>query len=600
MERTNTQKHSLVDGFLGYTNKRDVTNLDSRYLIVGSKNVLINDGEKISARPGYTLDGPANSALTPILSSYDWINSSGSERNLRSYYDKLEYRSVDSNGAVTYRTLMSGLTDSVEFQFTEWWDNTEKIDLLLFVNGSTNMYMWSGGVTTFASATTNTITKEGTTSWGEERFLVGGTRQVVIDGTTYTYTGGESTTTLTGVTPDPTLTVHVPGAIVHQAVRVTANTPASGFNNSVIATLNNQVYVGDLTKRTVYVSKNTDYTDYTFSATRSPGEGAILTLDGTVVGFAVQENAMYISAGKDFWYQTKFTLSSDNTKEALTVDRLKTGPQQAAQSQNLIGNIKNSIVFISNEPTFDTLGRVENINTPNAKPLSDPIKADFDNYDFTGGHIKYFKNKTYISVPQESLYLIYDHERQYWQPPQISPISRFAIIDGELYGHSSATPQTFKLNDESTGTDNGAPIDCVARFAYRNYGHRDWRKVFDEHFTEGYIKSNTTLTLTLYYDFAGFTTIIEKDILGNDSAILFQPATDVSLGKNPLGSEPLGSSLDTLDELSKFRVIHELEKFDFYELLVQYESNQEDAGWQLIAQGGNVMLSPTDNFDIKQ
>jgi len=68
--------------------------------------------------------------------------------------------------------------------------------------------------TTYASSTAVTITKQGAPTWAAAGFDTAG--QVVIDAITYTYTGGSGTTTLTGVTPDPTAGGHIAGAVVEQ------------------------------------------------------------------------------------------------------------------------------------------------------------------------------------------------------------------------------------------------------------------------------------------------------------------------------------------------------------------------------------------------
>ncbi len=584
----------LISEFKGYVHKRDKTNIEPGYLVDGSQNVLSTDGERIKVREGYTLDGAANAALTPIESSYEWSTRRALEIALRSYDDELEFR----YGGVWYR-LADGFT-AVDFNFAEYWDTTEQQDALLLVNGDSNIRYWSGGITTFASATATTITKQGTTTWAEEGFLANGTRNVIIDGITYNYTGGESTTTLTGVTPDPTAGGHTAGDIVHQALRVTANTPASGFRNDLIETLNNQVWVGSLISREVYVSKVNDYTNYTFSSPRLVGEGALLTLDGTAVALVVQEESMYISAGKDQWYKSDFVLSSDNTKESIIIKRLKTTSQEAAQSQAMVGKIKNSVVYISNEPTLDTLGRIENIDDTQTKSLSDPIKTDFDNYDFTNAHIRYFKNNLYIALPAESLVLIYNIARAFWETPQILPVRRLAVIGGELYGHSSAVPETYKLFDGNT--DNEAPITSRMVFSYLNYGKRANLKDFTEFYTEGYISSNTIATLVLRYEYQGSTSVKEYDINGDDETILFSNDLDGSLGKESLGKKPLGSIGEDIDEElpPKFRIIHTMPQEDFYEIQVEYKTDGEDQRFEVLAFGPAVETSSSDNNSIKK
>jgi hypothetical protein len=589
------KRYSLIQDYVGYLNKKDITNCDPRALVAPSQNVIINDSDKVEIRAGTELYTTADTSGVGIRNSFDWTTNTNTERTIISTNDgKVKFL----NGT-SYIDLMTGITVGNDVNFTTWWSTTENKDLLLFVKGDATINMWSGAVTTLASVTANTITKEGVETWAESRFLVAGTRQVVIDGVTYTYTGGEGTTTLTGVTGDPTAGGHAVGAVIHQAVRVTSNSPYAGAANLSIDCLNNYVYVGGINTRAVYMSKSTDYTSFTFTANRLPSEGALFYLDSNFKAFVNSDDGNeYISGTNDDWYQILFTLSSDNSKEAVTIKRLKSGPGQGALSQGAVGNVKNAILYINSELAVDELGRVENINTPQSKPLSDAVAFEFENADYTiSPHIKYWRNKTYIALPSDSKVMIYDHEKGYWFPPQILAISRFAIIDGELYGHSKDNIETYKL---FTGTsDNGLPIAAKAAFSYRNFGRPDWKKSFDEYFTEGYISSNTKLTLGIKYDFGGFKGVTEKTIDGSDAKITYQTASDGSLGKNPLGKNPLGSITDSIDDLPKFRDIKPLVRKDFYEVQTIYETNDVDYRWQILRHGPNVLESNAEGVEIK-
>jgi hypothetical protein len=271
--------YQLTVAFKGYVTKPDPTNTDSNYLIDGSQNVLINDSEKIGIRNGYSLFGQASGTVEGIQSSFVWKTSRGDEWFLRSHGDKLEF--YDSVASSTWVTIRRG-DGEVDYSYTTWWDNTEKIDLLLFARGaSTTFADWSGAVTQFSSATTNTITKTGTTTWAQQGFLLNNTRQVHIGNIIYTYTGGENTLTLTGVSPDPTLGNHYLNQLVFQETRTNSNLAGldAGFNVDSLGTLNNQVYLCSQTSRRVFVSKNTSFSDYTFSSPRIPGDGAVFTLD---------------------------------------------------------------------------------------------------------------------------------------------------------------------------------------------------------------------------------------------------------------------------------------------------------------------------------
>jgi hypothetical protein len=598
---------SLVQNFRGYSTKLDKTNLDDQFLVDGSQNVLINDDEKVSIRDGYSLLGAASTDTNPIESSFDWQHSKNGEWNLRSYDDELEvYLGTVDGVAVDAWTRIADSWTAVDFSFAQWWDTSEGIDILLFVNGNDQIYDWSGGVTTLASANANSITKNGSDTWAVARFLTSGTRKVLINGTEYTYTGGEGTTTLTGVTPNPS--GEAADSVVTQVIRTNDNEPADGAINDHIRVKDNQVYVGGLKNQEVSVSKNSDFTDYTFSSPRVNGEGALLTLDNPPTGFAPQGDTMLISAGRNSWYQTKFqTIDVGGTlSETLEVEKLKTQPELAAQSQDLILELGDQIVFVAFDNTLRSIGSVPDLIGLQIRTLSDPIKPDFDAATFTNGHINFNDNRIYIALPNDDEVFILQFKQEadgttsvFWQPPQILPLRRIAIVGGLTHGHSSGAPESYKLFDGTN--DNGNSISWNMSFAYRNYGDRINLKTFDNYYSEGYISANTVATMILNYNFDGFTQQLEKDIDGNDEELLFQPEEDNSLGNDDLGDVSLGGSgASGTDQNPKFRVIHELVPQDFYELQVVYFGDSDDAQFEILAHGANAKSSRNQPIKIKR
>lgn len=597
-----SSRFNLVAAYHGYQNKIDITNIEAGVLVTGSQNVISTDGARVALRKGYTLDGAANASLFPIVSSYEWTNHMGNEWAVRSWDNRLEVR---YNGQ-WYLLKTFGISGSgqVDFNFAEWWDATNIQDLLLMVNGSSNIYDWTGAVATFASATVNTITKQGSDTWLASGFVNSGTRTVVINGVEATYTGGENTTTLTGVSVDFSATTA--GTPIFQGIRTQPNSAITSTNvnlpadfpNDLIAVLSNQIYLGCLTRRTVFMSKVNAKDNFSRSSPRLPGEGEVFTLDDCPVGFVVQEENMYMTGGQDGWYLVNLTLSADLTKETVVIKKLKTNTQKAAQSQSAIGKLLNDIAFITKEPTLDTLGRVQQIVTPQTSTISDPIKLDFNSYDFTNVHTKYFQNNFYVALPVEGKLLIYNIAKSWWEAPQTMPISRLAIIGGKLYGHSSIVPETYKLFEGLN--DNGDPIDARAKFSYENFGIRSAIKNFDEEYVEGYISSNTIITVTEYYDYTGFGGILEKEIKGTDANIVFQATEDDSLGTHSLGDSPLGGGgADVIQLPPKFRAVRTFQKKDFFERQIMFSSNDVDQQWEIICFGPNVQITSLDPVSIK-
>jgi len=622
---TKSDGFTIVNNFkLGYRNREDITNLPPGVLIVGSKNVMTNVSERIQVRKGYELDGDVSSTAAAILASFDWLTRGNDEKHLRAGFltsagndGKLQYRYVDSStGAVTWRDLTTGLT-TVAYNFTTFWNTTESLRECLFVNGTSNIYRWNGAVTTLSSTggsgpSSYTITKTGTDTWLDSGFYSSANKSIVINGTTYTYTGGENTTTLTGVSPNPT--AEAAGSVIHQAVVTTANssmtTITATFKNGLISTLNNQVFVGSLTSSVLWISKVNSYTDYSASTPRQSGEGASLILDDNLVALVPQESYMYVSAGRDLWYNVNFSLQTstvETTYEQVNAQKLKTGRQQGAFSQACASHMKNNIIVVTKETTIDLIGRLENyFGTPQTKNISDSIKLDVDSYNFDDASIFYHRFYIYVAVPKEGIVLVFNLATNSWESPQTLPISRFYIVDGDLYGHSYNTSESYKLftgyaDRVYTGFE-GYPIDAVASFSYQNFGSRTDYKRANALYMEGYVNQNTIINCTLTYELDGCATVRTFDINGSDTQIVCIPPVSGSLGKESLGKSKLGgawsSSLTGLPP--KFRVQKTFTNTDFFESSLSLSIRGADQRFELLSFGLNVTMSPQEPVQIKQ
>lgn len=72
--------------------------------------------------------------------------------------------------------------------------------------------------------------------------------------------------------------------LIFQKIVTNTDKPAANRINNTIWNFENQICLGSETDEQVYISKNTDYADFTYSTPRVPGEGALLTLDNIVRG----------------------------------------------------------------------------------------------------------------------------------------------------------------------------------------------------------------------------------------------------------------------------------------------------------------------------
>ena len=172
----------LAEEMLGYVTAPEKSNIDFRLLVDGSQNVLIDFQKKVSSRAGYTRLGAANTSLTEVRNAWTWHTSTGTTLPQRFYDDELEVylATIDSVEVNAWTRIRDTWSTTEKLRHTFIYDATEDLDFQIMVNGDDNLYRWNGAVTTIASTTSDTITKNGTDTWAVARFYVNGNKIVVI------------------------------------------------------------------------------------------------------------------------------------------------------------------------------------------------------------------------------------------------------------------------------------------------------------------------------------------------------------------------------------------------------------------------------------
>lgn len=462
------------------------------------------------------------------------------------------------------------------------------------------------------SAITTTVIKEGTTTFGQNRFY--STRNKVVTcartGTDYTYTGGEYSQTLTGISDVTGLQA---GDLLLQKIVTQTSKPLANRNNHTIGVFQNQAFVGSDEDENVLISKNTSYFDFSYSAPRVEGEGGILTLTDPTKGFGILAGTMIVFSGISAAFKVVYTQITVGTTltESLTALPLKIGIRQGAYNQETIVPFGNALMYLSNEPAVLMIETVALADEPQLKALSNPIKPDMDAEDFTNACAIWYKNAYFLSAPANSheyiLEFLEDADsklNRFWQPPQILPVRAYSIIDTFLHGHSNSVPETYKLFDGLSYTasdDSKLPIEAIAIMAYRSFGDRANYKNFDEIYVEGEISASTNdCLLNANYDFGGHTQTIEETINGSDEDILEESIGANSLAQESLGTDSLGGLLNPPADARKFRVIFEEAKEDFHEMNFMVSTNEVDRFWSILAIGINAKMSPRKDTFIRR
>lgn len=610
----------LSTSFPGYNSASDKTTLPPGYLVRGSKNVYVKISGTIAARPGLLLRGQADTTVAAVITGDTWYTSLGKTIPWRVANNLLQVESSITGSPIWYSlyetsTLNSPAATYTRFIVSPWWDNVEKKDRLLMVRGDSKLLHWSGGISEVASGTINTITKlDTTTTWAQDGFATNtaGEKKLIISGVEYTYTGGENTSILTGVTPDASALAS--GSIAIQSVMVETSTPASTFNSDFIKVIGNQAFVGSYTSRLIYISASNNFKNYTVPTPRAPGDPELLTLDDTSTAITVSKGNAWISAGLSDWYEISFeniTVGSTLT-QTTKVDKKPTSIGSAALAHEFVDTIGDDIVALTRDQQVRRIGNFRNLFQTKYPSLSQQVYTEFSEEDFDGGQLKAIGDFIYITAPNtgrdwmhQTREFIDDQgnvvAQRLWHPPQVRNLSRFTVIDDVIYGYSNANPQTYQVWDTNQWHDDSPSgeylsYNCVAKFSYVNNNRRQGLLEFNRVYYEGYITSGTNLYGNVYFDYQGSTGISNVILNSNNSpAKLFIASNAPSLGDSSLGDNPLGDGLtpESNDQelLPKFRVICNVTTTDCFEYQLEVYSDDIDSRWELLAVGANHKMS---------
>lgn len=596
-----SEKFILTTKYKGYTNKPEPTNIDPAFIVPPSKNVMINIDGSIGSRKGASVIATnVTDESTPITARKDWKTSRGDYFTLVRYGTKLDAIFKNSDGVLTSVRLESSLpAGTSNGSFAVVFDPTRILDKALLAIGTDDLISWSGAFVKVSAATTNTITIASGT-WGAKGFAATG--NVEINGTTYAYTGGSATATLTGVTPDPTATV---GEYAFEAVEVEALTSVDAtYKIDHLGVYRNQVYLGSDSSRLVPVSSGIDYTLYTIPVTRAAGDPNEFLLDDNSKGFMPTKQSMLMFGSNNTVMEVRYVLSSDQTKEAFTIDHVINGDNQGALSANGKVSVGGNIYYINRDKQMGVIEigssltqAVDDINP------SELVQNDFDSFDWIDSQLTYWQQHIALVIPTSNVLMLFDRTQKLWQAPQVFTNIDLGSVsvsdDNKLIGHSYSSNVSYILFDETTNNDLGVAIPTKAKFAYNNYGERTRNKDLGLYYQDGYITSGGELTRTIDYDYNGAGGSVPMIFAGTETDFLQFVEEDAGLGEAPIGERDLsGGSLEVPDVDKRFRYIDVLVAQDFYEAQVTYEQEILGAAWRLVAHGPDVNLNSNDNNDI--
>lgn len=637
----------LTDKFGGYNSSADKTNLPAGILIRGSKNVYKTIRGTIATREGIKRRGSVDSTSAGVKASFEWDTNVGTRRNLKVSNNKLQVESdILTPGTLVWydlletSTLLNPAASLTRFVFDTWWDNAEKTDRLIMARGSNDIILsWSGGIAIVDSVTATTITKQGTSTWAELGFAtqISGEKKIIIDGREFTYTGGEGTTTLTGVTASSGLVESLTSGMVAIQSVISNATDTTNFKIDFLKTHDNQVWVGSYSSRIVYKSADVtsgsvlgfvnliDATDIVY------GDPDFVVLDDLCKGIGVRDGKIILFAGTSqmtvvtpnqnvtFSYKYDATHTRFNFQK---IDKINLPGLGAALGHEFIDNSSNYLVWLDQKNQLRALGSFSTIDSVVPTILSLPVQTELSEDDFTGGHLRVIGNTIHITAPNNARDWMYEvRERidesgqivseKIWQPPQVRAVSRIAIVDGLLHGYSNVNPQLYQLEETNQWFDDHPsgeeiPYIPVARFSYQNHGRRQGRIEFDIAYYEGYMAEGFDLKGTVYLDYQGATGIRDLSLSDDeDTAAFFSGLDSPSLGESSPGDNPLGDGIleeaNGQENVPKFRVMVNIPSpKNCFEYCLELYSVDADCRWELLAFGTNIKLASANAVDLRK
>lgn len=472
-------------------------------------------------------------------------------------------------------------------------------------------------ITSVASATN--IVKQGTDTFEAIGFSNNNAlssivdRYVVIGGVEYLYST-DGTNLFIFATP----TINQ-GDVIITSVFVHDNEPINGYKCDFIKILNNQLLVGSYSSRLVYLSADIDFTDFSNGGSYVPGDPDQIILDTVAKGIGIKDDKAIIFGGNADLYvvtlNTPVPISYSVPGEAgprfiiTKVEKQVLAANSAALAHEFIGNFADDLIWLDQDNQLRTLGSFSQIFTIKPTLLSLPVQEELSEDDFTDGHLRIIGDTVYISEPISGRDWMYQvrqilndrgeiTSQRMWHPPQVRNISRFALINGVIYGHSNTNPQIYQMWDTGQWFDDSPdeqelPYLCRMKMAYRSHKERFILKTFDKLAFEGYMEEGVNLNCYVYFEYQGSAGIENLNVNSVDSPTKFYSGiSPFSLGDSSLGDNPLGVGVtpegDEQDSLAKFRTIADVNPINCFEYSIELYTSDVDSRWEILTLGDNA------------
>ncbi len=493
-----------------------------------------------------------------------------------------------------YETLHTGLTTGLDYSAVAYLlasTNVFERSRVFFGNGTDNNMVWNAGTTTFASATAATITKQGTSTWADAGFEATGS--VIINGTTYTYTGGTGTTTITGVAPDPTLAGHAVGSGIAQTVNTALATYSTTLKANIFFVYGGRLALSSTTTTQIKLSKVGDPTDFvtggvggTISVTI--GDGA-----GPITAAAVYDDKVIVHKRNGVIFMSISQV--DATTEITKIKPLVLRDSVGAASLHATAGAEDESYYVSSDLEFKAISRVlqDENSSPGSKSLSDSVDPTLRQLIADATSVIFHEKQCYASLRSGSVndtVMQYDvTQRTFYFHKKA--VGKWFTLDGELLFTSPTQIQVYKWSDSFE--DDGGSVGYLWRGGRLNLEDEFRKKklyVFASHMR---MTQATVVSVQIDYNIDGALASYTFDVAGNGTSnssggYIISNQISATYGTNPYGLVPYGGNTSANSEdtdLVEIIVFHTLPGISPYDVTVQFSANNEGQRAKILSFG---------------
>lgn len=578
------------------------------------QNMKIGQDSLPVVRDGYEVLGTETADATPVQRAWVFERRDGVVFELKAFDESIYYwlRGTSTDWAL----LKDGFTPGLEFGYGNIGTTGGAFNSY-FDNGVDDWQTFNGAYTTLEASTINTLVKPAGTTWADELFYTTNTpRAVVINGNTYTYTGGESTQTLTGVSPDPTGEPN--GSLVVQSPQ---DMDAPPDVSKVIAAHDGRLHARSDIEMSVWnYSKLDDPENWTTGSLDGDGGTKDVEMGGPIVAFGKLNQVMLA-----FKQRIIKTLSFVQSGDRVDIPRYTTLIQTDDKSTTLGATNQRStfstpygMVFVTPDKRLILLTGVTDNDQPQYLVLSDPIQPIFNrgvHDDATGicvDNVIYYAFKSSVSATYNDTVIRGDMSRQSvdslnrilpirWDTPTVG----WAVKDWtavynedtgkhEVHWHSALNSNSYRVIEQKA--DNTAPYTCTIRTWSETFDAPTRYKEMDRVWCELRMSTNTNVLLTILYDENGVTGQDTHTLSGTDTQAQFQVTQFNPFGFNPFGSQVFGSEPEAT-ELPLYRFEVPLSgNIKFFNVSLQFSTDDPGQDFQIVRFGYRLkrILEETD------